>query len=306
MKTEELQLLISSPNNKNIRFKLLNEFIAELTDLDWHNIIFFFEKIEINDRISALNLCIACMNMLYINEKKYITNEQLLLIFKDIPLGEESEAYELLKPFFNCSVVKMEGMLALLYSGKISNTEIKLKFLKDFVVELTNLDWNNIVSLVVNFNGSDAIYTLKLCIDRLNYLYKDPKKYITAEQVGLILKKVAVNNEPETYELLRPFINVSTNIQNLCKFIKYIRHDSRKIEYAKISLHNIETLSNVNLHSIINSMQDDVFKIKFIELFADKIEISDSNLLTLINMIPTARSNVITLFIAKGLKFHIA
>lgn len=31
MKIEDLHLLINSPNNKTIRFELLNEFIAELT-----------------------------------------------------------------------------------------------------------------------------------------------------------------------------------------------------------------------------------------------------------------------------------
>lgn len=84
MKIEDLQLLINSSSDKNIKFKLLNDFITEVTDINWQNIISLFKKFDHSDRIFILDLCIACMNMHYIDGKKYITYEQFTSIFDNI------------------------------------------------------------------------------------------------------------------------------------------------------------------------------------------------------------------------------
>lgn len=415
MNIEELQLLLSYPNDKNIKFKLLNECIAEVTDLDWNNIILLLENFEENNKIFVLNLCTACMNMLYANEKKFITIKQFISTFLKISLNNRLEAYELLKPFVNCSAMKVEHILLLLNSKHKNIIGIKLKFLEDFVAELADLDWNNIVSLFGSFRGDNRVYVLKLCIVQMNNLCKNKKKYIAVEQFGLIIQQVrykneleiyellksfidcsimkiedilllmdsnmisyslkfkilkdfivelaaldwnnivtllenfnaddsmcalklcivqmnklykntkknisskqfglilkqvstvstvstvSINGEFDVYELLRPFINIPTNNQNSFKFIKFILSDSQKIEYAKISFDNINLIPNTDLYSILGSMQDDIFKFKFVELFVDKIEISISNLCAIIELIPMGRFNIYDLFISKGL-----
>lgn len=48
-------------------------------------------------------------------------------------------------------------------------------------------------------------------------------------------------------------------------------------------------------------MQDDIFKVKFVELFADKIEISFSNLCAIYKLIPSEMVSINNLFISKAL-----
>lgn len=240
------------------------------------------------------------------NGKKIIINREFISILRHIPSSSQLEAYKLLKPSIMCSTVKIENILTLLISKCICDRDVEFNFLNDFVVKLTDLDWNNIISLLesLNKNYCNIMRVFTLCIFQMNSLYKDTKKYVTVEQIGKILKQVSIYNEPEIYKLLKPFIHIPTNVQNLFKFIKFIPNDSQKIECAKISFDKIELLSNTDLHSILGSMQFDIFKVKFVKLFANKIEISNSNLFAINKLIPTEKMVIDDLFISKGLQLN--
>ena len=304
MKIEVLLALLNSSNiNRNeVKVKILKDFIVDLSDLDWNNIVLLLRNIDKNDTINTFKFCIVQMNNLYKDTKKYVTVEQIGLLLKRISSDKELEIYELLKPFIDSSTMNMEFLLALLGSSNIINKEVKFKILKEFIVNLVDLDWNNIVSLLENIGGDDTIFALQFCIIQMNNLYKDTKKYITVKQIGLLLKRVDSTKEVVIYELLKPFIDIPTNIQNLYKFIKFIIDDSQKIEYAKFSFDKIDLLSNEDLFSVLGSMQDDVSKVKFVELFADKIEISILNLFSVVKLIPTRKASIISLFTSKGLQ----
>lgn len=197
-------------------------------------------------------------------KKKYITIQQIISILEVTSQDNKLKVYDLLKPLINCSTVKMEDVAILLCSHSISIHEIKLKFLKDIVVELT------------------------------------------VEQMNLILQQVTTiasfTKVLEIRKLLSPFIKIPINTQKSFKIIKFIVYDFQKIEYAKFSFDKIDLLPNTDLHSILESIQDNVYRIKFVELFVDKMEISISNLLTIIKLIPTKKSSVTDLFISKGLQ----
>lgn len=261
MKTADLLSLIKFQSDKNIKFKFLNTAIAEVTDLDWDNVI-SLSKEFCTDRMSVLYLCIACMRMLFMNEKKYIIIKQFISILEMTDGDKELKVYELLKSFFDCSMMKLKHVSTLLISNLISVREVKLKFLKEVVVELT------------------------------------------IEQMNVILKQKSTSEILKIYELLVPFIKIPTNIQNSFKFIKFIFCDSQKIEYAKFLFDKIDSLPNADLYSILGSMQDDIFKVKFVELFADKIEISISNLLVIIKIIPTGSCGITKLFISNYCVVH--
>lgn len=53
------------------------------------------------------------MNIIYTNEKKYITIEQIISIVGIFISKYELEAFNLLKPFINYSTVKIEDALVL-------------------------------------------------------------------------------------------------------------------------------------------------------------------------------------------------
>ena len=198
-------------------------------------------------------------------------------------------------------MMKIEVLLILLDLRWIDDSKTRFKFLKNFVVDLMDLDWNNIILLLENIDSHHMVDALKLCIVQMNNLYQDTEKYITFEQLKIIQKKVPLSKELETHELLKPFINI--NVQKLLKFIKFIPFDIQKIEYAKISFDKIKSLPNADLYSILESMQVDIFKVKFVELFVDKIEISFDNL---VKLIPTEKSSIINLFNSKNLQITTA